>query len=62
MLYHKMRKESIEASFVAHMPEYGRAHFENKLDVEIQEALGSIRAGAKRVCLGDGAVSNWDFP
>lgn len=59
--YYKTRKESIEASFVAQMPEYGRAQFENKLDVEIQEALRSIRAGAKPVCLGDGAISNWDF-
>jgi hypothetical protein len=59
--YYRTRKESIEASYVAQMPEYGRAQFERKLEGEIQEALRSIRSGAKAVCLGDGAVSNWDF-
>jgi hypothetical protein len=59
--YYRTRKESIEASFVAQMPEYGRAQFERKFDEEIQEALRSIRSGAKAVCLGDGAVSNWEF-
>jgi hypothetical protein len=59
--YYRTRKESIEASYVAPMPEYGRAQFERKLEGEIQEALRSIRSGAKAVCLGDGAVSNWDF-
>jgi len=57
--YYGSEETTLEASYVAQMPEYGRARFEEKFTFEVQEALRCVEAGAKVVCLGDGSPGNW---
>ncbi|MBN1417663.1 MAG: hypothetical protein JXP34_02745 [Planctomycetes bacterium] len=59
--YYGEEGTSLEASYVSQMPEYGRARFEEKLTLEVRKALECLKAGARVVCLGDGAEANWDY-